>query len=68
MNPSLKIFTKTYAEVRNAGLLNASNLDDEEKAYANITGTEGKSQDEREIIILSRRDKPLRISDYLKNK
>jgi hypothetical protein len=63
MLPCYEIFTKTYAEKRNEGLLNCSNLDEWEYSHYNLTFPDGYTQDEREIEITTRRGNTWKLVD-----
>lgn len=62
-----RMFTKSYAELRNLGIENKSDITEWEYDWANLSYPDGFEPDESDFEILSRRDKKLKIIDFKKN-
>jgi len=66
-NELYKIFTLYYAKLRNDGLENASNLDEWEYDWANLSKLDGYEPDESDFEVYSRRNNILDIHKFPKN-
>ena len=59
-----KVFTIHYAELRNLGLDNKSDITDYEYSWANLSEPDGLKPDADDFRPVNRRDKVLKIGDY----